>query len=161
MSGIDTHQQELPFQTMTMKEGDYKIFGIVTNRTIEGNALINWHRERCGDSEKVHSIEKGDLAGGQLPSDKFGANAAWWYIMVLAFNLTNLIQNLVLPKSLSKKRMKGLRFHLINIAGCVVSHARQLIIKVSDNQRVIGVLDFVRSKIAELSRAPPGTLVNT
>lgn len=153
-------QQELPFQTMTMKKGDYKLFGIITNRTIDGNELINWHRGRCGDSEKVHCIEKADLAGGQLPSDKFGANAAWWHIMVLAFNLKTLMQKLVLPKSLSKKRMKGLRFHLINIAGCVVSHARSLIVKVSDNQRVIGLLNFVRSKMASLSGAPPGVQVS-
>jgi hypothetical protein len=59
---------ELPFQTLNMNQADYKLFGIITNRTIDGNELINWHHERCGDSEKVHSIEKGDLAGGQFPS---------------------------------------------------------------------------------------------
>jgi hypothetical protein len=42
----------------------------------EGNALIQWHRQRCGDSEKVHHVEKSELAGGQLPSQKFGENAA-------------------------------------------------------------------------------------
>ena len=159
LPGIELVQQELPFQTLTMSQGDYKLFGIVTNRTIDGNDLINWHRVRCGDSEKVHCIEKADLAGGQLPSDKFGANAAWWHIMVLAFNLKTLMQKLVLPKSLSKKRMKGLRFHLINIAGSVVSHARKLIVKVSDDPRVIGMLHFVRSKMAEISGAPPGVPV--
>ncbi len=160
LSFTEDEQEDLPFKTMSMDKGDYKIFGIVTNRTIEGNELINWHRERCGDSEKVHCMEKADLAGGQLPSDKFGANAAWWHIMVLAFNLKTLMQKLVLPKSLSKKRMKGLRFNLINIAGCVVSHARKLIVKVSDNPRVIGLLNFVRSRMAELASAPPGAQVS-
>ncbi len=155
LPSIEPVQQELPFQTVTMSKGDYKLFGIITNRTIEGNELINWHRERCGDSEKVHCIEKADLAGGQLPSDKFGANAAWWHIMVLAFNLKTLMQKLVLPKSLSKKRMKGLRFHLINIAGCVVSHARRLIIKVNDDPNVIGLLQSIRKKIACLAHPPP------
>jgi hypothetical protein len=32
---------------------------------------------------------KEDLAGGRLPSSRFGANAAWWGIMVLAFNLNS------------------------------------------------------------------------
>ena len=140
---------------MTMKQHEYKVFGIITNRTLPGNELINWHRERCGDSEKVHCIEKTDLAGGQFPSEKFGANAAWWHIMILAFNLNALMQNLVLPKWLSRKRMKGLRFHLINIAGCVVSHARCLILKVSDDPRVIGLLQFVREEIADLAQPPP------
>lgn len=155
LEGFEPLQQEFPFQTMTINRTQYKIFGMVTNRTIDGNTLINWHRERCGDSEKVHCIEKADLAGGQLPSDKFGANAAWWHIMVLAFNLKALMQKFVLPKHLSKKRMKGLRFHLINIAGCVVSHARRLIVKVNNDPRVLGLLNEVRSKMATLVEAPP------
>lgn len=155
LPGVESTQQEFPFQTVRMSNTEYKISGIVTNRTLDGNELINWHRERCGDSEKVHSIEKADLAGGQLPSDKFGANAAWWHIMILAFNLKALMQKFVLPKSLSSKRMKGLRFHLINIAGCVVNHARKLRIKVSNDPRVVGILQFVRDKIIHLATAPP------
>jgi len=147
---------ELPFQTLNMNQADYKLFGIITNRTIDGNELINWHRERCGDSEKVHSIEKNDLAGGQFPSSKFGANAAWWQVMVLAFNLKALMQKFVLPKPLVNRRMKGLRFHLINIAGCVVSHGRRLVVRVSSHKDVIGLLNWVRGKITALSHPPPG-----
>ena len=35
---------------------------------------------------------KDDLAGGRLPSGLFGANAAWWAIMVLAHNLNALMK---------------------------------------------------------------------
>jgi hypothetical protein len=159
----DPVQQELPldlpFQTLKMRNREYKLFGIVTNRTIDGNDLINWHRERCGDSEKVHSIEKGDLAGGQFPSSKFGANAAWWQIMVLALNLKALMQKLVLPDFLKNRRMKGPRFHLVNIAGCVVSHARRVILRVSNHADVIGLLNLIRSKIAALAHSPPGRVL--
>ncbi len=65
-----------------MNKCQYKLFGIVTSRKTPGNELINWHRERCGASEKVYSVEKSELAGGQFPSQYFGANAAWWQIMV-------------------------------------------------------------------------------
>ncbi len=41
---------------------------------------------------------KEDLAGGQLRSALFGANAVWWGIMVLAFNLNSLMKRLVLPE---------------------------------------------------------------
>jgi len=30
---------------------------------------------------------KTDLAGGRLPSGRFGANAAWWALMIPAHNL--------------------------------------------------------------------------
>ena len=78
---------ELPFPTMSMEKKRYKIFGIVTNRDLEGSELINWLHKRCGKSEEAHSIMKEDLAGGKLPSSAFGENAAWWWIMILAFNL--------------------------------------------------------------------------
>ena len=78
--------------------------------------------------------------------------------MVLAFNLKALMQKFVLPTSLKLMRMKGLRFHLINIAGCVTSHARKLILKVNDSPSVIGLLRYVRNKIAALAQPPPHSL---
>lgn len=69
---------ELPFPTMQTAEGNgYKVFGLVTNRSLPGNELIHWHRQRCGQSEEVHAVQKEDLAGGYMPSHLFGANAAW------------------------------------------------------------------------------------
>lgn len=156
LPGMEEETLELPFPTLAMKRVKYKLFGIITNSTMGGNELINWHRGRCGNSEKVHSVEKTDLAGGQFPSNKFGVNAAWWQIMVLAFNLKTLMQKLVLPKPLARKRMKGLRFHLIQIAGCVVTHARKLIVKVGNDSKIIGLLQFIKKKIAELAHPPPG-----
>lgn len=155
LPGMDALPQDLPFQTMSLKTGAFKIFGIVTNRDLPGNDLIAWYRKRCGDSEKVHSIEKSDLCGGQFPSDKFGANAAWWHMMVLTFNIIDLMKKLVLPKELRKKRMKGLRFHLIHIAGCLIQHSRQLIIKVSKNAQIMGLIHSVRRSLEALATDPP------
>jgi hypothetical protein len=70
-------EKQLPFPAMTMDMKRYKVLGIVTNKNIEGNELINWLYERCGKSEEAHSIMKEDLAGGRLPSSDFGENAAW------------------------------------------------------------------------------------
>lgn len=42
---------------------------------------------------------KSDLAGGQLPSGLFGANAAWWTLMILALNLSAAMKRLVLGKN--------------------------------------------------------------
>lgn len=121
---------ELPFQTLQVADVHYKLFSIVTNRDLEGNTLIQWHRARCGKSEAVHYTQKEELAGGQLPSNRFGVNAAWWHIMILAFNLNGLMQKVALPEALKARQMKALRFHVIQIPGRVISHARQLIVRV-------------------------------
>src|SRR5215472_11039452 len=87
------------------------------------------HRERCGMSEEAHSVLKEDLAGGQMPSNLFGANAAWWTISILAHNLNVLMKRLILGIDWMPRRMNALRFALINLPGRVISHARRLAIR--------------------------------
>lgn len=151
-------QEDLPFPTIELKTGRYKLFSVVTNRKIDGNEIINWHRERCGASEKVHSVEKNELAGGQFPSKLFGANAAWWQIMILAYNLNSLVKQLVLPEKLKTKSLKGLRFHLIHLPGVVVRHARGLLIKLGGGKEIFDQVSGIRKLIAELGRGPPAML---
>ena len=118
LEGLELEQKELPFPTMELgSKGKYKIYGIVTNRDLPGEELILWYRKRCGKSEEVHAVMKEDLAGGKLPSGKFGANAAWWQIMILALNINQALKRLVLGKSWEPKRMKAIRYHIINVAG--------------------------------------------
>jgi len=122
-------QQEFPFQTLQMDLQQYKLFGLVTNMDWDGERLIHWHRERCGKSEEAHSVMKEDFAGGQLPSGDFGENAAWWWIMVLAMNLNTIMKRLVLGGSWVSRRMKAIRFSLINIPGRIVERSRELMIR--------------------------------
>ena len=59
-------QVELPFPAMELSNrGWYKVFGVVTNRSIAADELIWWSRQRCGKGEEVHSVLKSDLAGGR------------------------------------------------------------------------------------------------
>jgi len=144
---------QLPFQTMERDTVRYKIFGIVTNRDVPGNELINWHYERSGKSEEAHSIMKEDLAGGYLPSSLFGANAAWWWIMILAFNLNSVMKRLVLKVS---KRMKAIRFSLINLPGRIIDHARAVIIRIAKGHPAFAIMIKARQRIMEFAYAPSG-----
>ena len=133
----------------------YKVYGIVTNRDIGGNELIQWYRERCGKSEEVHAVMKDDLAGGKLPSGDFGENAAWWGIMILALNLNAMMKRLVLPTSWRRKRFKAIRFGLINLAGQVRKRSRQLQILISPKQPAYTLLLQIRERILALARDGP------
>jgi hypothetical protein len=149
-------QVELPFPTMTMQTQRYKIFGIVTNRELEGSALVNWLHKRCGKSEQAHAVMKEDLAGGKLPSADFGENAAWWWIMILAFNLNAAMKQLVLAESWATKRMKVLRFSLISLPGRVIDHARGLVIRLVKGHPSLKVLLDARQRIMALVPLPSG-----
>jgi hypothetical protein len=149
-------QLSLPFPTMELKGKRYKVFGIVTNMDWEGEALIHWYHKRCGKSEQAHAVMKDDLAGGKLPSADFGANAAWWWMMILAFNLNAMMKKLVLGESWQPKRMKAVRFSLINLAARVVKRSRRLIIRLTENHPSLELLVAARKKIAMLKPLPCG-----
>jgi hypothetical protein len=147
----------LPFPTQQFgRKGVYKLFGVVTNRKDSGDKVIWWLRERCGKSEEVHAVIKNDLAGGQLPSGQFGANAAWWALTTLAHNLNSLMKQLVLGKDWAPSRMKALRFHLIALPGRVVRHARRLIIRLGVTAAMMTELDRARETIRSLACGPAG-----
>jgi hypothetical protein len=147
----------LPFPTQAFgHKGIYKLFGTVTNRKDPGDQIIWWLRERCGKSEEVHSVMKSDLAGGQLPSGLFGANAAWWALMILALNLNAAMKGLVLGGGWATKRMKALRFHLIGLPGRVVSHARTLIIRLGAGAEALRTFITARETIRALACGPAG-----
>lgn len=157
LPGLEKPQEELPFPTMEVPgQGRYKLFGVVTNRDLPGEELIVWHRQRCGASEMAHSVMKEDLAGGKLPSQRFGANAAWWAIMLLAYNLHSAMKRLVLGGTWVTKRLKAIRYGLVHQAGRVVEHGRQLVVRLAAGHPSAALLYRARARILELMEPSPG-----
>jgi hypothetical protein len=106
-----------------------KHFAIVTNREGDGLTLIRWHREKAGTVEHVHHVLKNELAAAALPSGRFGANAAWFRLNVLTYNLLSALKRLALPGDLLDARPKRLRFLVFNTVGKVVQHARRTLLR--------------------------------
>jgi hypothetical protein len=147
-------QAQLPFPTLTMadkagRSARYKVHALVTTLDWDGEQIIWWLRERCGRSEQAHSVMKKDLAGGTMPSGLFGANAAWWAIMVIAFNLDVTMRRLVLGKSWLHRRLKAVRYHIIHVAGRLVRGGRQLLVNVA--RPALDLLEEARERIQALS----------
>jgi hypothetical protein len=156
LPGMEQDERQLPFQSMLKDSVKYKVFGIVTNMDWEGQELIEWHYKRCGRSEQAHSVMKEDLAGGTLPSGDFGENAAWWWIMILAFNLNAAFKSLVLGGKWVWKRMKAMRFSLINIPARVIERSRQLSLRLNVEDPAYEWLVWIRAKISRLQPLPSG-----
>lgn len=112
---------------------EVKHFAIVTNLPDpEGGSgldLIRWQRGKAGTIEHVHDVLTNDLAAAALPSQKFGANAAWLRANAMLYNLMTLFKVIGLPEDLRAARPKRLRFLVLNIVGKVVRHARQLLLR--------------------------------
>lgn len=137
----------------------WRLSGIVTNwlwDEPDADELIRWHRKRGGNSEKAHSILKLDLGAGQMPTDRFGANAAWWQIALIAFNLHVIMQTKVLGRDGSGQRLKAVRFSLSNVPGRVIRHARRLTIRVPKDHPSLPLIEHARRQLVNMITGPPG-----
>jgi hypothetical protein len=159
LSLLEGDDAQLPFPVLSTEDeagrpSRYKLFALVTNLKSDAADIIEWHRQRCGDSEQAHAVMKHDLAGGKLPSKLFGANAAWWAIMILTLNLDAVMRRLALGEAWVCRRLKAIRFHLIHTAGRLVEHARRLTLRIS--ARSYDLLADARRAIARLAAVPDG-----
>ncbi|MDT8444829.1 MAG: hypothetical protein RQ722_11070, partial [Desulfuromonadales bacterium] len=72
-----------------------------------------------------------------------------------ALNLNAAMKGLVLPQSWRRKRLKAVRFGLINLAGQVRTRSRQLQILLSPKQPTYALLLQIRERIVQLARGGP------
>jgi hypothetical protein len=156
LPGLGTNDGNLADEeTMEMDGTTYNVHAIISNIWDEDwslRSIVEWYNDRCGGGEAIHSILKSDLAGGSLPSNKFGVNAAWWSLAVLAHNLHALLERLAMPKGLVGSRFKRLRYHLINVPARVVTHARQCCVRYFKSATLYLVRQ-IRSELASLATA--------
>jgi hypothetical protein len=133
----------------------YKVFGIVTNKREEdGGKIVLFHHERCGKSEEVHRILKDELGGGHVISGKFGCEAAWWNIAVLALSLLNLFKRNFLPEASRTLRPKSMRYRFFVMLGKFINHARKKVLKIySTSEQVIDWYRYARDRLMSFCSA--------
>jgi Transposase DDE domain group 1 len=144
-----------PLQGELFQDGNpYHYFAIVTNMwSWDGERLLRWQRERCGTVEKVHDVLKNDLAGGVLPAKRFFANAAWWRLNIITYNVLSVMKRKALPQAWWPARLKTLRFHLIGIAARVIEHGRRLFLKIAKDHPSFHLYKEAREKLSLFSSA--------
>jgi hypothetical protein len=104
---------------------------VVSNRhDIDAAELVRWHRQKAGTIEHVHRVLKDELGAGVLPSARFGANAAWFRINALVFNVLTVLKRCALPERFRDARPKRLRYELFTLAGELVVHQSRLSLRV-------------------------------
>lgn len=115
-----------------MQYQDEIYYCIATNdNDLTPKEIIKLHRQRGETSENKIKELKNGFNMSYLPTSNFEANAFYFQIGTLAYNLF-LLFKLILDKNLQKHTVKTIRYKLYNIAGKVISHARETILKVND-----------------------------
>ena len=155
LPGLGTNDARIADEeTLEMRGQAYHVHAIISNIEEDWSSrrVVEWYNDRCGGGEAIHSILKSDLAAGQLPSNRFGVNAAWWAVVILAHNLHALLEKLAMPKGLIGSRFKRLRFHLINVPARLVSHARQCCVRYFQ-AATLQLVQHIRGELAVLETA--------
>jgi hypothetical protein len=103
--------------------GQYCYHAVASNRQ-QSAAEVIWKHNQRGNSENWHKELKIGFGMEQMPCGQFGANALYFAIGVLAYNLAQLLKRRVLPQSYHTVTVATLRWKLYRLAGKLVRHAR-------------------------------------
>ncbi len=108
---------------------DRKHFAIVTNREESGELIINWHREKAGTIEHTQCEMKNALAGARLPSKHFGANAAWFMLNAVAYNIASALRMATTEPEMKTARIKKIRFRYLTVTARVTRFSRKMTLR--------------------------------
>ena len=114
---------------------EVKHFCVVTNRADpeggDGGDLLRWHRGKAGTVEHAHDVLTS--SGAALPSQKFGANAAWFRNVIL-YNLLSAFKRLGLPEALPRPAQAA-SLPGAQHARALASHARERVLRCASRLR--------------------------
>lgn len=106
-----------------------KHLAVVTNRwEPPGDEIVRWHWEKAGTIEHTHDVMKNELGAGTMPSKLFGANAAWYRLCGLTYNVLTFLKRRALPERLHRARPERLRFELFTMPAKVSEPGGRLVV---------------------------------
>ena len=84
------------------------------------------------------------------PCGRFGANAAWYRLCNLTYNVLSALKTFALPPQFATARPKRLRFAVFTLAGRISSHARRVVLRVARALEAAAGFIRARTRLAAL-----------
>jgi hypothetical protein len=119
---------------------DRKHFAVVTNRTERGDRVIEWHRGKAGTVEPTHDEMKNELAAARPPSQKFGANAAWFALNAVTYNVFSALRSAAPDPELRGARVKSLRYHFLTASARLTRFSRKITLRFAGTRAWIAMI---------------------
>jgi len=106
-------QPEEPTAQLTLfKLGKYHYQVLVTNLPLQPLNLWRFYNDRAGVELLIKQL-KGDYALGSIPTRHFFANATYFHLLLLAYNLVNWFKRLCLPPDFQNATLQTLRHKIL------------------------------------------------
>ncbi len=103
---------------------------IATNRTEKAEDVLRWYNQRGQCSENRIKELKIGFGMERMPCGQFGANAIFFRVGVLAYNVGKLFLLNTLGRSWCRHQVQTLRWRIYQTAGKIVYHASAVWLKV-------------------------------
>lgn len=123
---------------------------IVTNRKEKPEEVIDLHRQRGQAENYIKELVNG-FGMEWMPCRETYANAVFFRIGVLAYNLFLLMKRLALSPWYRTFTIATVRWKLYQTAGVIVSHARQVLLKLAVSIDKIALFHKFRRRCYEIS----------
>lgn len=124
---------------------------IASNREESAEETVSWYNKRGDTSENRIKELKIGFGMERMPCGEKGANAVFFRIGVIAYNLFVLMKMTALPSSWARHQVQTVRWRFYHTAGKVVSHGRRMILKVSE--WMFSLFEEVRVRCREMALA--------
>jgi hypothetical protein len=140
------------------KVGQYFYHAVATNWLEEEKdtgEVLEWHNQR-GQAENFNKELKIGFGMERMPCGQSHANAVFFRIGVLAYNLFIGFKRLSCPEAWVKQTIATFRWKMVQVAGRIVRHAGEIVLKLMVDLGKLELFRRIRKKSYELSLCPDG-----
>jgi hypothetical protein len=140
------------------KERPYFYHAVATNwweEDKDNGEVLKWHNQR-GQAENFNKELKIGIGMERMPCGQSYANAVFFRIGVIAYNLFIGFRRLSCPESWAKHTIGTFRWKLVQVAGRIVTHAGETVLKLMVDLEKFELFKRIRQKCFELSLLPEG-----
>ncbi|OGW48276.1 MAG: hypothetical protein A2078_03130 [Nitrospirae bacterium GWC2_57_9] len=141
-------------QKSLFEQEKYFHYAVATNLPEEKSALdvLAWHNQR-GQAENFNKELKLGFGQDQMPCGQSHANAVYFRIGVIAYNLFVGFKQLACPSAWGRHTIATFRWKLVQIAGRIVRHAGQVVLKLAAEADLLTLAHGIRRRCYEESLA--------
>lgn len=140
------------------KETPYFYHVVATNWEEEEKSareVLDWHNQR-GQAENFNKEVKIGFGMERMPCGQSYANAVFFRIGIIAYNLFIGFKRLACPESWAKHTIATFRWKMIQVAGRIVKHAGKVVLKLMVDVEKLEVFRGIRKQSFELSLCGDG-----
>jgi len=149
----------VPKQGELFERGGSYFYHAVATNWLEGEKktqeVLDWHNQR-GQAENFNKEVKIGFGMERMPCGQTYANAVFFRIGVMAYNLFIGFKRLSCPESWMKQTIATFRWKMAQVAGRIVKHAGEGVLKLMIDLEKLELFGRIRKKAFELSLCPDG-----